>query len=85
MLNEKSIKRLENSEFGKAYGGVRKALENLSKELENIGGALGSLALYFHEDEDLRIGEFVPFIMIGVVKSDSLIDGDEIAVDWVED
>lgn len=84
MLNEKSIKRLETSDFGKSYKGLRAGLEALTAQLEEINGALGNIELYFHEQKDLKRGEFVPFVMVGVVKSDSIIDGDKITVDWVE-
>jgi len=85
MLNKKSIERLENSEFGKAYKDLRKGLESLVEQLEEVEGELGNLELYFHKKEELKIGEFVPFIMIGVVSSESLLNGDKITVDWMDE
>ncbi len=85
MLNKESIERLEHSEFGKSYKGLREGLEALTAQLEEINGGFGNIELYFHEQKDLKRGEFVPFVMIGVVKSDSIIDGDKITVDWAEE
>jgi len=85
MLNKESIDRLERSEFGKSYKGLRKGLESLVGQLEEVEGELGNLELYFHKKEELKIGEFVPFVMIGVVSAESLLNGDKITVDWAEE
>ena len=85
MLNEKSIERLERSDFGKSYKGLRNGLESLVDQLEEVEGELGNLELYFHKKEELKIGEFVPFVMIGVVSAESLINGDKITVDWEDE
>ena len=82
ILNEKSIKRLEKSEFGKAFPDIRKSLEFLAKQLKQIDGGFGHLALDFYELSDLKKGEFVPFIMVGVVSANSLLNGDRISLEW---
>jgi len=80
-VKEEAIAILENGRFGKAFPDIRKTLTSLAEKMDEVEATLASLGLWYHEDEEIIRGELVPFIFIGLVSTDSLLDGEKVGVD----
>jgi len=84
LINKKTIDKLSSSEACKAWPEMINFFESLASSMESTEAGIGQLALRFQSEGSLNKGEYVPMIFFVLVKSDSLIAGDDVEVSWKE-
>lgn len=85
LLNKEARERFKDSPMSKAFPEIIDTMDRIAEMMESTKSDVGSIKMEFVPTEELKKGEYVPILVIAVVKADEFIAGNQLVVDTTRD
>lgn len=80
LINKEARERFAASPMNRAFPEIIETMDQVAEMMESTKSAVGSINMEFVPTEEIKRGEYVPIIVIAVVKADEFINGNQLVV-----
>lgn len=84
LIDGKCLERISQFLDTQTSSWIETLSKQIAEKMEETGAGIGQARMDFYEKSELKKGTYVPCLIIAVVSSDSLLGGNDVALDWKE-